>query len=152
MSVHVCVLCVCAEGSPFSRDSLGSSGASGKHFLHLQSPLKTYYLYAETEEDLNRWLDALALPWLGYVDTSPEPTAGPCAEGDSSAIAGGTELRPALHEEGLEAEEEPVDLPGGGVAGAGLAAGSVAGVAGVSVTRPGRLDTRVSLSARNLEQ
>jgi hypothetical protein len=120
-----------ADRSPIGRDSGG-----GKHFLHLQSPLKTYYLYAETEDDLNRWLDALALPWLGTMDSSPR---GRSASAQRVAAADS-----ARQEGGEGAESEPA-LLGGDTSGNTRARSS-------SYARPGRLDTRVSLSSRNLEQ
>ena len=33
-----------------------SDGADAKHYLHLQSPFRTYYLYADTQRDLDLWL------------------------------------------------------------------------------------------------
>lgn len=122
MRAH-CGLRLFAARSAVSRDSGG-----GKHYLHLQSPLKTYYLYAETEAGLNSWLDALALPWLGTMNTSARPAGaqggGAVATADS-ARQGGLEGEPAL-------------LTGGNARTS-------------SHTRPGRLDTRVSLSSRNME-
>lgn len=123
MRVHR-VLRLFADRSAVGRDS------GGKHYLHLQSPLKTYYLYAETEADLNSWLDALALPWLTTMSTSVRSAGaqggGGVATADSARQGGSLEGEPAL-------------LAGG--------SGRTSSQRG-----PGRLDTRVSLSSRNIEQ
>lgn len=119
-----------SSGGSGGADSGGDGGSGGKHYLHLQSPLKTYYLYAETEVELNRWLDALALPWLG---TSSPPTGsydgGAAAAVDSTGqIGDGPEGQPAA-----------------------LTNGTSGGLRKGSATRPGMLDTRVSLSSRSLD-
>ena len=137
------------ESGPLSpgRESSGSS-SGGRHFLHLQSPLQTYYLYAETQSDLNRWLDALALPWLGFVE-SPRLRGG--SDGSSS---GGSEHQTR---EQRAASRDSADAAGG-ASGGGRASGGGGGAgAGADPrsfsrdTSRGRLDTRISLSSRHLE-
>lgn len=118
-------------------DRSSHDSGSGKHYLHVQSPLKTYFLYAETEDDLNRWLDALSLPWLGTMDLSPR-SAG---EQGGAAVAAAVS---AQQGKGSGVESQPALLEGG-------ASGSTRARSS-SYARPGRLDTRVSLSSRNLEQ
>jgi hypothetical protein len=39
-----------------SSDGAEAPGADAKHYLHLQSPFRTYYLYADTQRDLDLWL------------------------------------------------------------------------------------------------
>lgn len=136
------------ESGPLTpgRESSSSFSSGGKHFLHLQSPLKTYYLYADTQSVLNRWLDALALPWLGFVE-SPRP------RGDSDGSAGGgsdvqTREQRAASRDSAEAT--------GGASGGGGSTGDGGGGSGDSRsysrdTSRGRLDTRVSLSSRHLD-
>jgi len=46
---------------PAAGSSGGGGGGGGgvRHYFHLQSPYRTYYLFADSREELDRWLEAL---------------------------------------------------------------------------------------------
>jgi hypothetical protein len=138
-------------GEAGSRPSAELRTEDVRHYFHLQSPAKTFYLYANSREELDRWLTALDV--IGDEDVVSE-RAQSLRVGFAGAVAPGEgwdeeEEEEEEEEEGGEEEEEDEEEEERDVDEQEdddevFDLGSVA-----QQRRPGGLDTRASLSARN---